>query len=100
MSGYRKGAEPTAIELRMMAQSLGRKGGLKGGKARARKYTARELSAAARHAALARWSKADLKKALSEMTLEELIADQERDMKFGHRTFSPSLDPGLDASQL
>jgi hypothetical protein len=77
--------EPTEIELSMMAQSLGRKGGLKGGKARARKMTARELSEASRHAALARWSKKDLRKALSEMTLEELIADQERDQRFGDR---------------
>jgi hypothetical protein len=41
---------PAAVEL-------GRKGGLKGGKARAAKMTAKQRSEAARAAALARWSK-------------------------------------------
>jgi hypothetical protein len=39
---------PAAVEL-------GRKGGLKGGKARAEKMTAGERHASARHAALVRW---------------------------------------------
>ena len=37
------------------AVALGRKGGLKGGKARAAKMTAAERSEAAKHAARARW---------------------------------------------
>lgn len=44
------GKDPAAVEL-------GRKGGLKGGKARAAKMTAEERSTAARNAARARWSK-------------------------------------------
>ncbi len=44
------GKNPAAVEL-------GRKGGLKGGKARAEKMTAEERSAAARKAAAARWAK-------------------------------------------
>lgn len=39
------------------AVALGRRGGLKGGKARAAKLTAEELSAHGRKAALARWGK-------------------------------------------
>jgi hypothetical protein len=39
------------------AVALGRKGGLKGGRARAAKMTAEERSEAARRAARARWSK-------------------------------------------
>jgi len=39
------------------AVALGRLGGLKGGKARARKLTAGQRAASARKAALARWSK-------------------------------------------
>ena len=39
------------------AVSLGRLGGLKGGKARAKKMTAEERSASARKAAKARWAK-------------------------------------------
>jgi hypothetical protein len=42
------GKDPAAV-------ALGRKGGLKGGKARAEKLTAKERSDAARHAAQARW---------------------------------------------
>jgi hypothetical protein len=41
------------------AVSLGRKGGLKGGKARAAKLTAEERSAISRKAAAARWGKSD-----------------------------------------
>jgi len=39
------------------AVALGRLGGLKGGKARARKLTAAQRKRSARKAALARWSK-------------------------------------------
>ncbi len=46
------GKDPAAV-------ALGRKGGLKGGKARAEKMTAEERSAAARRAAAARWAKRD-----------------------------------------
>jgi hypothetical protein len=44
------GKDPAAV-------ALGRKGGKKGGKARAAKLTAEQRSAAARKAAKARWSK-------------------------------------------
>ena len=44
------GKDPAAV-------ALGRKGGLKGGKARAAKLTAEERSAAARRAAEARWNR-------------------------------------------
>ncbi len=44
-----EGKDPAAVEL-------GRRGGLKGGKARAEKMTPEERSEAARKAALARWS--------------------------------------------
>jgi hypothetical protein len=43
-----EGKDPAAV-------ALGRRGGLKGGKARAAKMTAKERSEAARKAALARW---------------------------------------------
>jgi hypothetical protein len=45
-----EGKNPAAVEL-------GRKGGLKGGKARAEKMTAEQRSESARRAARARWSK-------------------------------------------
>jgi hypothetical protein len=44
-----EGKDPAAV-------ALGRKGGLKGGKARAAKMTPEERSEAARKAALSRWS--------------------------------------------
>jgi hypothetical protein len=44
------GKDPAAV-------ALGRKGGLKGGKARAANMTAQQRTEAARRAALARWSK-------------------------------------------
>ncbi len=44
------GKDPAAV-------ALGRKGGLKGGKARAAKMTPEERSAAARRAALKRWDR-------------------------------------------
>lgn len=45
-----EGKDPAAV-------ALGRKGGLKGGKARARNMTARQRSEAARKAARTRWGK-------------------------------------------
>lgn len=45
-----EGKDPAAVEL-------GRRGGLKGGKARAAKMTSDERSASARKAAEARWGK-------------------------------------------
>lgn len=45
-----QGKDPAAV-------ALGRKGGLKGGKARAAKLTAEERAAAAKAAAKARWSR-------------------------------------------
>jgi len=45
-----EGKDPAAV-------ALGRKGGLKGGKARAAKLTPEERSEAARQAALSRWQK-------------------------------------------
>lgn len=47
-----EGKDPAAVEL-------GRKGGKKGGKARAERMTAEERSEAARKAALARWSEGE-----------------------------------------
>jgi len=44
------GKDPRAVEL-------GRRGGLKGGKARAAKMTPEERAESARHAAQARWAK-------------------------------------------
>jgi hypothetical protein len=44
-------------ELREYLAKLGRKGGLKGGKARAAKMTAQERSESARRAVQARWAK-------------------------------------------
>jgi len=44
------------------AVALGRKGGLKGGKARAAKMTAKQRSEAAKKAAQARWSRRRLEK--------------------------------------
>ncbi|MBN1458761.1 MAG: histone H1 [Armatimonadetes bacterium] len=48
------GKDPAAV-------ALGRKGGLKGGKARAEKMTPEERSEAARRAAQARWGKGEAK---------------------------------------
>ena len=45
-----KKKDPLAVEL-------GRRGGLKGGKARAKKLTSKQRSDSARKAALARWAK-------------------------------------------
>jgi hypothetical protein len=49
------GKDPAAV-------ALGRRGGLKGGKARAEKYTPAERSELARRAAKARWAKRDAEK--------------------------------------
>jgi hypothetical protein len=47
--------EPTVDEVRAAARALGRRGGLKGGKARAAKLTAKERSEIAKRAADSRW---------------------------------------------
>ena len=44
-------------EMRELARKLGRRGGLKGGKARAEKLSAEERSTIAKKAAQARWAK-------------------------------------------
>jgi hypothetical protein len=49
--------DPTGEELRELARKLGRRGGLKGGPARAAKMTPEERSQAARKAVNARWAK-------------------------------------------
>jgi hypothetical protein len=49
--------EPKPDEPLTPAQANGRKGGVKGGKARAQKLTAGERSEIARRAAKARWTK-------------------------------------------
>jgi hypothetical protein len=49
--------EPAVEEPKTPAQVNGHKGGVKGGKARAQKLTARERSEIARNAAKARWHK-------------------------------------------
>ena len=49
--------DPTDEELRELARILGRRGGLKGGKARAAKMTPEERSESARKAVKARWAK-------------------------------------------
>jgi len=54
-----EGAEPVDDGKDPAAVALGRKGGKKGGKARAANMTADERSAAARKAARARWKKPD-----------------------------------------
>ncbi len=49
--------DPTDDELRELARILGRRGGKKGGKARAANMTPEERSEAARKAVKARWAK-------------------------------------------
>jgi len=49
--------DPTDEELRELARILGRRGGKKGGKARAANMTPEERSEAARKAVNARWAK-------------------------------------------
>jgi hypothetical protein len=44
-------------EMRELAQKLGRRGGLKGGPARAKKLSPEQRSAIAKKAAQARWAK-------------------------------------------
>src|SRR5437870_632219 len=54
-------AEPTPVKpidpIRQAAAELGRRGGLKGGPARAKKLSSEERSEAAKQAAQARWAK-------------------------------------------
>lgn len=52
-------AEAAEPEKDPAAVSLGRRGGLKGGKARAEKMTAKQRREAAQRAARARWAKID-----------------------------------------
>jgi len=54
MSGQNKWSDE---ELRELARALGRRGGLKGGRARAEKLTPEERKEIARKAAKARWDK-------------------------------------------
>ena len=56
-TGQAKEAKPENTGKDPAAVALGRKGGLKGGKARAAKMTKKQRSEAARNAALARWDK-------------------------------------------
>ena len=49
--------EPTRDEISLAAATLGRRGGLKGGKARAKKLSAKRRSEIARKAAQTRWAK-------------------------------------------
>jgi hypothetical protein len=55
--GMAENQDPTDDELRELARILGRRGGLKGGKARAAKMTPEERSESARKAVQARWAK-------------------------------------------
>jgi hypothetical protein len=48
-----------ALKKNAAAVALGRKGGLKGGRARAAKLTPEQRSASARQAVMARWAKAN-----------------------------------------
>ena len=52
---------PTQEEFRRVMSALGRIGGPKGGKARARKLSAKRRSDIAKRAALVRWSSEDTK---------------------------------------
>lgn len=54
-----KPVKPPAAKKNPHAVALGRKGGLKGGKARAKALTAKERSAIALKAAIARWGMKD-----------------------------------------
>lgn len=58
MAGKRVTAAPRARK-NAAAVALGRKGGLKGGKARAQKLTSEERKAIAKRAAEVRWSQDD-----------------------------------------
>jgi hypothetical protein len=55
--GVAENQDPTDDELRELARILGRRGGKKGGKARAANMTPEERSEAARKAVKARWDK-------------------------------------------
>ena len=52
-----KAKSSTPIDIKLAAAALGRKGGLKGGKARAEKLTPEERSEIAKKGAAARWKK-------------------------------------------
>jgi hypothetical protein len=52
------GSEPAPAKKNPHAVALGRKGGLKGGPARAQKLSTKQRSASARKAAKARWKRA------------------------------------------
>lgn len=56
-SNFQEEKQPDLEGKNPAAVALGRLGGLKGGKARAKKLTPKERSEAARRAALARWNK-------------------------------------------
>ena len=58
-TGESDDAPPPETEKNPAAVELGRKGGLKGGKARAEKLTAEQRRESARRAAAARWAKKD-----------------------------------------
>lgn len=49
--------DPATDQLRAAAAALGRRGGLKGGKARAKKLSAKRRSEIAKKAAQSRWNK-------------------------------------------
>ena len=55
--GVTENQDPTDDELRELARILGRRGGKKGGKARAANMTPEERSESARKAVRARWAK-------------------------------------------
>ena len=52
-----KHSVPTADDIRRVMSALGKRGGQKGGKARAKKLSGTRRSEIAKKAALARWSK-------------------------------------------
>jgi len=58
-AGPEQPEKPPEREKDPAAVALGRKGGLKGGKARASKMTEQQRSESARHAAKSRWGKTD-----------------------------------------
>jgi hypothetical protein len=57
----KKESSVSSVDKHAAAVALGRLGGLKGGKARAKKLTAKERQESARNAAQARWNKASQK---------------------------------------
>jgi hypothetical protein len=59
-------------DISVAAKALGRRGGLKGGKARASKLTPEERTAIAKKAAAARWAKKQSPPSQEEIPLPEL----------------------------